>query len=60
MITARLSTCLVQLYFPEGLTASDLLPKLAKRNVVVAGGLHAAIKGQQRCIPSVQPDAHAK
>ncbi|KAM5530216.1 hypothetical protein V8D89_016104 [Ganoderma adspersum] len=28
------------LWFPEGLGASDLLPPLAKRNVVVAGGLH--------------------
>lgn len=32
------------LYFPEGLTASDILPRLAKRGVVVAGGLHTAIK----------------
>ncbi|KAF9445964.1 PLP-dependent transferase [Macrolepiota fuliginosa MF-IS2] len=32
------------LYFPEGLTAGDILPRLGKRDVVVAGGLHAAIK----------------
>lgn len=34
-----------QLYYPEGVTASDLLPRLAKRGVVVAGGLHKDIKG---------------
>ena len=33
------------LWFPEGLGASDLLPPLAKRNVVVAGGLHKDHKG---------------
>jgi len=32
------------LYLPEGLAAGDLLPRLAKRDVVVAGGLHTAIK----------------
>ncbi|KAF8630748.1 hypothetical protein AX17_005343 [Amanita inopinata Kibby_2008] len=32
------------LYFPEGVTANDLLPRLAKRGVVVAGGLHKDIK----------------
>ena len=36
---------LFQLYFPEGITASDIIPPLAKRGIVVAGGLHAAIKG---------------
>jgi hypothetical protein len=34
-----------QLYYPEGVTASDLLPRLAKRGVVVAGGVHKDIKG---------------
>lgn len=34
-----------QLYYPEGVTASDLLPRLAKKGVVVAGGLHRDIKG---------------
>ncbi|KAI0372731.1 PLP-dependent transferase [Pilatotrama ljubarskyi] len=28
------------LYFPDGLVASDLLPRLVKRDVVVAAGLH--------------------
>lgn len=36
---------MVQLYYPEGLSASDILPRLGKRNVIVAGGLHHAIKG---------------
>jgi len=31
-------------YFPEGVTAADLLPKLAKKDVVIAGGLHKDIK----------------
>ena len=34
-----------QLYYPEGLEATDLLPRLAKRGVVVAAGLHTSIKG---------------
>lgn len=34
-----------QLYYPEGVTASDLIPRLAKRGVVVAGGVHKDIKG---------------
>ncbi|KDQ61594.1 hypothetical protein JAAARDRAFT_705023 [Jaapia argillacea MUCL 33604] len=32
------------LYYPHGLVASDLLPRLAQKGVVVAGGLHSAIK----------------
>ncbi|KAF4594170.1 hypothetical protein EYR40_008973 [Pleurotus pulmonarius] len=32
------------LYYPDGVGASDLLPRLAKRGVVAAGGLHASIK----------------
>ena len=36
------------LWFPEGLGASDLLPPLAKRNVVVAGGLHKDHKRECR------------
>ncbi|KAJ3576466.1 hypothetical protein NP233_g421 [Leucocoprinus birnbaumii] len=32
------------LYFPEGLGASDIIPRLNARNVVVAGGLHVEIK----------------
>jgi alanine-glyoxylate transaminase/serine-glyoxylate transaminase/serine-pyruvate transaminase len=34
-----------QLYYPEGLAASDIIPRFAKRNVIVAGGLHTEIKG---------------
>lgn len=30
-------------YYPEGVVATDLLPKLAKRGVVAAGGLHVEI-----------------
>ncbi|KAI8974542.1 PLP-dependent transferase [Trametes punicea] len=33
------------LWFPDGLVASDLLPRLAKRDVVVAAGLHKDNKG---------------
>lgn len=37
-----------QVYFPKGMAAGDLLPRLASKNVVIAGGLHAAIKGPLR------------
>lgn len=33
------------LYFPQGVTAAELLPRLVKKGVVVAGGLHVDIKG---------------
>ncbi|KAF5369220.1 hypothetical protein D9757_010018 [Collybiopsis confluens] len=32
------------LYYPEGLSAGDILPRLAKKGIVVAGGLHTEIK----------------
>ncbi|TFK25597.1 alanine-glyoxylate transaminase [Coprinopsis marcescibilis] len=32
------------LYYPEGLGAADVIPRLAQRGIVVAGGLHAEIK----------------
>ncbi|KAF8557792.1 PLP-dependent transferase [Imleria badia] len=32
------------LYFPEGIVASDIVPRLLKKDVVVAGGIHSAIK----------------
>ncbi|TFK74906.1 PLP-dependent transferase [Pluteus cervinus] len=32
------------LYYPDGLVASDILPRLGKRGIVVAGGLHTEIK----------------
>ncbi|KAJ7576836.1 PLP-dependent transferase [Mycena floridula] len=31
-------------YYPEGVTAGDLLPKLAKKDIVLAGGLHTSFK----------------
>lgn len=31
-------------YYPDGLVASDVLPKLNKDEIVVAGGLHKDIK----------------
>lgn len=36
-----------QLYYPEGLVASDILPRLVKKQIVVAGGLHKEIKGKR-------------
>ncbi|CAG8719265.1 13819_t:CDS:2, partial [Acaulospora morrowiae] len=30
-------------YYPEGIQATDLLPRVANHNVVIAGGLHRAI-----------------
>ncbi|KII85820.1 hypothetical protein PLICRDRAFT_44235 [Plicaturopsis crispa FD-325 SS-3] len=32
------------LYFPEGIAAPDLLPRLGQKGIVVAGGLHTSIK----------------
>ncbi|KAJ7743127.1 pyridoxal phosphate-dependent transferase [Mycena metata] len=32
------------LYFPEGLSAGDVLPKLGAKGIIAAGGLHAEIK----------------
>lgn len=32
------------IYFPEGLSAPDIVPRLFERGVVVAGGLHKEIK----------------
>lgn len=36
----------LQLYFPDGFVASDIIPRLLKKDVVVAGGLHTSIKGR--------------
>jgi hypothetical protein len=33
------------LYFPPNVTAGDVIPRLLKKGVVIAGGLHADIKG---------------
>lgn len=32
-------------YFPEGVTAADVIPELGKQGIIVAGGLHKDIKG---------------
>ncbi|CAF0810680.1 unnamed protein product [Rotaria sordida] len=32
------------IYFPDGLSASDIIPRLLERGIVVAGGLHKEIK----------------
>lgn len=32
-------------YFPEGVTAADVVPQLGKQDIVIAGGLHKDIKG---------------
>lgn len=32
-------------YYPDGVGAADVVPRFGKRDVVIAGGLHAAIKG---------------
>jgi alanine-glyoxylate transaminase/serine-glyoxylate transaminase/serine-pyruvate transaminase len=32
------------IYFPNGLSASDIIPRLLERGIVVAGGLHKEIK----------------
>ncbi|KAK7031364.1 PLP-dependent transferase [Favolaschia claudopus] len=32
------------LYFPSGMSAADVLPSLGAKGIVVAGGLHAAVK----------------
>jgi len=41
---ALASNGMTALYFPDGITAADLLPRLLQKGVVVAGGLHASIK----------------
>ncbi|KAJ7224479.1 PLP-dependent transferase [Mycena pura] len=38
------SNSMTALYFPDGMTAADLIPKLSAKNIVVAGGLHTEIK----------------
>lgn len=32
------------IYFPEGLSAADIVPRTLERGIVVAGGLHKDIK----------------
>lgn len=36
---------IMQLYYPDGLAASDILPKVAKEGIVITGGLHKDVKG---------------
>jgi len=38
------SNGMTALYFPDGIGAADLLPRLSQKGVVVAGGLHTSIK----------------
>ena len=40
-----------QLYYPDGLSASDLLPLLFQKGIVVAGGLLESIKGPSNLFP---------
>lgn len=42
---AEAANGMTALYFPEGVTAGDLLPRLGAKNVVAAGGLLGSIKG---------------
>ena len=32
------------IYFPDGLSAPDIIPRLLERGIVIAGGLHKEIK----------------
>ncbi|OBZ73507.1 Alanine--glyoxylate aminotransferase 1 [Grifola frondosa] len=41
---AHAANGMTAVYFPAGLGAADVLPRLAKRNVLVAGGLHKDAK----------------
>jgi len=42
---AEAANGMTALYFPEGVAAGDLLPRLGAKGVVVAGGLLGSIKG---------------
>jgi len=42
--TAFEANGMTALYFPEGVKASDVVPALLKRDIVIAGGLHKDIK----------------
>ena len=42
---AEAANGMTALYFPEGVAAGDLLPRLGAKDVVVAGGLLGSIKG---------------
>jgi alanine-glyoxylate transaminase / serine-glyoxylate transaminase / serine-pyruvate transaminase len=35
-----------QVYCPNGLTVSDVVPRMAAKGITIAGGLHKDIKGQ--------------
>jgi alanine-glyoxylate transaminase / serine-glyoxylate transaminase / serine-pyruvate transaminase len=48
-LSFNLCSPVLQLYFPDGMKASDLLPRLAQKGIVVAGGLAAGIKGSPVC-----------
>lgn len=40
----------LQLYFPEGVIAAQVLPRLLNEGLVVAGGLHKDIRGRFKSI----------
>ncbi|KAJ8694847.1 hypothetical protein PTI98_007487 [Pleurotus ostreatus] len=42
--SAHAANGMTAVYYPEGMGASDILPRLAEKGVVVAGGLHKNIK----------------
>lgn len=44
--SAHAANGMTAVYYPEGMGASDILPRLAEKGVVVAGGLHKNIKGK--------------
>lgn len=41
---AHAANGMTAIYYPDGLTAADVLPRFSTRGIVVAGGLHHAIK----------------
>lgn len=54
---------LTAVYYPDGVQATDLLPKIVKQGVVVAGGLHRDIASKyfrigHMGISAVEPERH--
>lgn len=41
---------LEQFYFPKGIVTGDIIPRLLRKDIVVAGGIHSSIKGSLRMI----------
>ena len=40
-----LANGMTAVYYPDGLTAQNVLPKMANDDITIAGGLHKEIKG---------------